>query len=79
MAATATAAASVYRRLTDAHPGPSAGASTVAVDAHDIDVRRLPVVVDLPTAARLLGIDRMSAHEVVRTGQWPTPVIHLGP
>jgi hypothetical protein len=51
---------------------------TMTIDASDIDVRRLPVVVDLPTAARLLGIGRTSAYELVRTGQWPTPVIRGG-
>jgi len=51
---------------------------TMTIDASDIDVRRLPVVVDLPTAARLLGIGRTSAYELVRTGQWPTPVIRAG-
>jgi len=30
------------------------------------------------TAARLLGIGRTSAYELVRTGQWPTPVIRVG-
>ena len=48
------------------------------VEPAKIDVRRLPVVVDLPTAARLLGIGRTSAYELVRTGQWPTPVIRVG-
>lgn len=38
----------------------------------------LPVVIDVPTAARVLGIGRTSAYELVRTGQWPTPVLHLG-
>jgi hypothetical protein len=50
----------------------------MTIDASDIDVRRLPVVVDLPTAARLLGIGRTSAYELVRTGRWPTPVIRAG-
>lgn len=47
-------------------------------DTADIDVRRLPVVVDLPTAARLLGVGRTSAYALVRTGHWPTPVIRAG-
>lgn len=47
------------------------------VPAH-LDVRSLPVVVDLPTAARVLGIGRTCAYELVRSGQWPTPVIRLG-
>ena len=50
----------------------------MTVPARDVDVRRLPVVVDLPTAARLLGVGRSSAYELVRTGQWPTPVIRVG-
>jgi hypothetical protein len=47
----------------------------VTVHTRTIDVRRLPVVLDLPTAARLLGVGRASAYESVRNGQWPTPVI----
>lgn len=38
----------------------------------------LPVVLDVPTAAMVLGIGRTSAYELVRTGQWPTPVLRLG-
>ena len=50
----------------------------MTVEPANIDVRRLPVVVDLPTAARLLGIGRTSAYDLVRTGRWPTPVIRVG-
>lgn len=50
----------------------------MTVQTSKIDVRRLPVVVDLPTAARLLAIGRTSAYELVRTDQWPTPVIRVG-
>lgn len=42
------------------------------------DLRQLPVVVDLLTAASVLGIGRTSAYELVRTGRWPTPVLRLG-
>lgn len=49
----------------------------MTVQRAHIDVRRLPVVVDLPTAARLLGIGRTSAYELLRTGHWPTPVIRV--
>ena len=42
------------------------------------DLRRLPVVVDLLTAATALGIGRTTAYELVRTGRWPTPVLRLG-
>jgi hypothetical protein len=37
-----------------------------------------PPVLDLPAAARLLGIGRTLAYQLVRTGQWPTPVIRVG-
>ena len=42
------------------------------------DLRRLPVVVVLLTAATVLGIGRTTAYELVRTGRWPTPVLRLG-
>lgn len=42
------------------------------------EVRSLPVSVDLPTAARALGVGRTAAYELVRQGTWPTPVIRLG-
>jgi len=38
----------------------------------------LPPVVDVPTAADVLGVGRSCAYELVRTGQWPTPVLRLG-
>ncbi|GAB3589405.1 hypothetical protein GCM10027446_01670 [Angustibacter peucedani] len=38
----------------------------------------LPPVIDLPTAADALGIGRSAAYELVRLGQWPTPVVRLG-
>jgi predicted DNA-binding transcriptional regulator AlpA len=38
----------------------------------------LPAVVDLTTAAGVLGIGRTCAYELVRTGAWPTPVLRLG-
>ena len=38
----------------------------------------LPAVVDVTTAGRLLGVGRGAAYELVRTGQWPTPVVRLG-
>lgn len=41
-------------------------------------LRQLPVVVDLVTAASVLGIGRTTAYELVRTGRWPTPILRLG-
>lgn len=48
--------------------------STVTAD----ELRALPAVVDLPTAARALGVGRSAAYELVRLGAWPTPVLRLG-
>ncbi len=42
------------------------------------DLHQLPVVVDLLTAAAVLGIGRTTAYEMVRAGRWPTPVLRLG-
>jgi hypothetical protein len=42
------------------------------------NVHDLPPVIDLPAAARLLGIGRTAAYELVRTDAWPTPVLRLG-
>lgn len=38
----------------------------------------LPPVLDLPAAARLLGVGRTAAYQLVRDNQWPTPVIRVG-
>lgn len=38
----------------------------------------LPPVLDVPTAAAVLGVGRTLAYELVRTGQWPSPVLRLG-
>lgn len=41
-------------------------------------VRTLPPVVDVQTAATVLGIGRTAAYELIRTNNWPTPVVRLG-
>lgn len=38
----------------------------------------LPSVIDVMTAATVLGIGRTAAYELVRTNRWPTPVIRVG-
>ena len=38
----------------------------------------LPPVVDVPTAAAVLGVGRSAAYELIRCDQWPTPVLRLG-
>lgn len=42
------------------------------------DLNNLPAVVDVVTAAAVLGIGRTVAYELVRTGRWPTRVLALG-
>jgi excisionase family DNA binding protein len=38
----------------------------------------IPAVLDVPEAARLLGVGRTLAYQLVREGQWPTPVVRVG-
>jgi predicted site-specific integrase-resolvase len=38
----------------------------------------MPAVVDVTTAATMLGIGRTLAYRLVKTGQWPTPLIRVG-
>jgi hypothetical protein len=38
----------------------------------------LPPVIDLMSAAGLLGLGRTTAYKLVRSGQWPTPVLRIG-
>jgi hypothetical protein len=44
----------------------------------DAEIGALPPVVDLTTAARVLGVGRSLAYELARTGGWPTPVLRIG-
>jgi predicted DNA-binding transcriptional regulator AlpA len=46
------------------------------MDRTELD--QLPQLLDVPTAATVLGIGRSLAYELVRTGQWPTPVLRIG-
>lgn len=38
----------------------------------------LPALLDVPEAARVLGIGRSLAYEMVRRGEWPTAVLRVG-
>jgi predicted DNA-binding transcriptional regulator AlpA len=38
----------------------------------------VPRMLDVPQAARMLGIGRTLAYKLVRTGEWPTPVVRVG-
>lgn len=46
--------------------------------ASDLDLTSLPPTLDLVDAARLFGIGRTLAYEMVRDGTWPTPIIRAG-
>jgi hypothetical protein len=41
------------------------------------DLKDLPPVLDVPTAARLVGIGRTTAYRTVHDGSWPTPVLRF--
>lgn len=43
-----------------------------------LDLTKLPPTLDLVDAARLLGIGRTLAYEMVREERWPTPIIRAG-
>lgn len=45
---------------------------------HRIDLEELPPLLDVPTAATVLGIGRSLAYQLVQTDQWPTPVLRIG-
>ncbi|WUA62501.1 hypothetical protein OG965_16645 [Streptomyces sp. NBC_00224] len=42
------------------------------------ELLELPVVIDLVTAARALGIGRTRAFELARRGEFPVPVLRVG-
>lgn len=42
------------------------------------ELDQLPPILDVPTAAHVLGIGRSLAYQLVRTGDWPTPVLRVG-
>jgi hypothetical protein len=42
------------------------------------DVPDLPVALDVPRAARLLGISTDAAYDVIARDAWPSPVVRVG-
>ena len=52
--------------------------NTASLKVTPEQIRTLPPVVDVPTAAAVLGVGRSAAYELIRCGQWPTPVLRLG-
>ena len=43
-----------------------------------IELAALPVIIDLMTAARALGIGRTKAYELARANRFPCPVLRTG-
>jgi hypothetical protein len=43
------------------------------------ELLQLPAAVDVRTAGEVLGVGRTAAYALIRNGNWPTPVLHLGP
>lgn len=75
----------VARHRAEAHsaqyPTPTMADSLAGRGSGDLDRQQLtalPAVLDVPTAARALGLSRTAAYELIRTGEWPTPVFRLG-
>jgi len=42
------------------------------------ELKALPAVINVPTAARALGLGRAAAYQLVKEGHWPTPVFRVG-
>jgi excisionase family DNA binding protein len=51
---------------------------TQLVTVTEEQLRALPPVVDVATAAAVLGVGRTAAYELIRNGGWPTPVLRIG-
>jgi predicted DNA-binding transcriptional regulator AlpA len=52
--------------------------NTASLSLTQEQILTLPPVVDVPTAAAVLGVGRSAAYELIRCDQWPTPVLRLG-
>lgn len=50
----------------------------MTVHDHGIDPAALGSVVDLPTAAELLGIGRTISYALVRENRFPVPILRVG-
>jgi excisionase family DNA binding protein len=42
------------------------------------DLAALPAVLNVEQAAEVLDLSRTAAYELIRNGEWPTPVFRLG-
>lgn len=41
------------------------------------DLLELPTTIDVATAAAIVGVGRSTVYEMVRAGDWPTPVLRF--
>ena len=51
---------------------------TVSLEGQGDALAPVRCMLGVPQAARMLGIGRTLAYELVRTGEWPTPVVRVG-
>jgi predicted DNA-binding transcriptional regulator AlpA len=87
--AVTTDAAIVLRNLRRERPGPAYSRTDRKDAQEDVmthlstsmtqeQITALPPVIDVTTAAAILGVGRTAAYELIRTKRWPTPVLRLG-
>lgn len=50
----------------------------VLATTEEAPVTRVPTALSVEQAAAMLGIGRTLAYELIRSGEWPTPILHLG-
>lgn len=51
---------------------------TVSAATDETLAARVPTALSVEQAATMLGIGRTLAYELIRSGEWPTPILHLG-
>ena len=51
---------------------------TVSATTDETPAAHVPTALSVEEAAAMLGIGRTLAYELIRTGAWPTPILHLG-
>lgn len=49
---------------------------TTALQFGELD--DLPLALDVPQAARVVGVSRDAAYATISRGEWPTPVVRFG-
>ncbi|HEY6794236.1 MAG TPA: hypothetical protein VI248_06100 [Kineosporiaceae bacterium] len=64
--------------MADDQPARSATRSSARRDMDRRELLALPAVIDVPTAAKALGLSRTAAYDLIRDDAWPTPVFRLG-